>query len=80
MASRQFFHLLLQRMRAELSPLGLQMLDLLLVKQVSAAEVAVQLDMTADAVHAWHSRLRKLARRLSAELDQTHSDPEGSRA
>ncbi len=71
LASRQFLHVLLERMRAELSPLGQRMLDRLLIGQQSATTVASELHMSADAIHAWHSRLRKLARRLADELQAT---------
>jgi RNA polymerase sigma factor (sigma-70 family) len=69
-ASREQFELLLQRLTAELSPLGRHLFDLLFLRELSPAEVAEQTGLSADAVYAWRSRLRRLARRLLTEMSE----------
>lgn len=68
-ASRQALDALLARLRAELSPKGFDVFVRLYVDQMSVEVVSRDLDMTADALYAWRSRLAKLVRRLAAELD-----------
>lgn len=67
-ASRQELRLLLRRLREELSPLGWQLFDLLLVKECPVAEVERRTGMSRDALYAWRSRLRRLARRLLRDV------------
>src|SRR6185312_3601554 len=67
-ASRQQLALLLERLREELSPQGWQLFDLLFLQDLSQAEVRAASGFSAVAVYAWHSRLRRLARRLRDEL------------
>jgi RNA polymerase sigma factor (sigma-70 family) len=67
-ASREELHLLLDRLREELSPLGWQLFDLLFVQELSQPEVMSASGLSADAVYAWRSRLRRLAQRLAAEM------------
>ena len=69
-ASRQFLQRLLDRLRCELSPLGMQLFTLLMVQQRSPREVCQQLQMSPDAVYAWRSRLKRLVPRLAATLEQ----------
>ncbi|MBI2393656.1 MAG: sigma-70 family RNA polymerase sigma factor [Deltaproteobacteria bacterium] len=59
---------LLARLRAELSPKGLELFHALLVDEQPVEEVCASTGMTRDAVYAWKSRLGKLVRRLAAEL------------
>jgi RNA polymerase sigma factor (sigma-70 family) len=66
--SQQMLNALLDRLREELSPLGLSLFEQLFVQQRSVAEVSEQMGMSRDAVYAWQSRLGKLSRRLGAEL------------
>jgi len=66
--SQQMLNALLDRLREELSPLGLSLFEQLFVQQLSVAEVSEQMGMSRDAVYAWQSRLGKLSRRLGAEL------------
>jgi RNA polymerase sigma-70 factor (ECF subfamily) len=66
--SQQMLNALLDRLREELSPLGLSLFEQLFVQQRSVAEVCEQMGMSRDAVYAWQSRLGKLSRRLGAEL------------
>jgi RNA polymerase sigma factor (sigma-70 family) len=68
LASRQELEMLLDRMREELSPLGLSLFEQLYLQQRSAAEVCARTGMSRDAVYAWQSRLGRLVRRLGAEI------------
>jgi RNA polymerase sigma-70 factor (ECF subfamily) len=67
-ASREHLALLLDRLREELSPLGCRLFELLFVRELSQAEVQAASGLSADAVYAWRSRLRRLARKLLAEM------------
>lgn len=66
-ASRQELRFLLRRMQAELSPQGWNLFELLLVQELPVEEVEQRTRMSRDAIYAWRSRLRKLARRLLRE-------------
>lgn len=70
-ASREEWRLLVCRLTEELSPLGRHLFDLLFVRELPLAEVTERTGMSADAVYAWRSRLRRLARRLLAEESET---------
>ncbi len=59
----------LDRVRAELSPRGLQLFELLVVEERPIDEVASTMQMSADALYAWKSRMGKLATRIAAELE-----------
>ena len=65
--SREELRGLLERLRAHLSPRGLQLFEEIYVQQRPIAEVARELGMTREAVDAWNTRTRNLARRLEAE-------------
>lgn len=68
--SRQQLQQLLRRLTEELSPLGRHLFDLLFVRDLPPEEIVAATGMTRDAVYAWRSRLRRLARRLvSAKSD-----------
>lgn len=67
-ASREHLALLLDRLREELSPLGWRLFQLLFIQELSQAEVEVASGLSADAVYAWRSRLRRMARKLLAEM------------
>jgi RNA polymerase sigma-70 factor (ECF subfamily) len=69
-ASRQVLARLLERMRAELSPMGQEMFQRLVVDEQTVDEVCAAMQMTADAVYAWRSRLAKLARKLHDDMAQ----------
>jgi RNA polymerase sigma-70 factor, ECF subfamily len=60
--------LLLDRLREKLSPLGQRLFELLFVQEMSPEETMAATGLSADAVYAWRSRLRRLARKLLAEL------------
>jgi DNA-directed RNA polymerase specialized sigma24 family protein len=59
----------LERVRAELSPRGVQLLELLVVEEQPIEEVSKIMDMKADALYAWRSRLIKLATKIAEELE-----------
>ncbi len=68
-ASREALSMLLERIRQEASPLGWKLFHLLFVDELSVAEIQRQMDMSADAVYAWRSRLRRLAVKLRQEIE-----------
>jgi RNA polymerase sigma factor (sigma-70 family) len=67
-ASREQLHLLLERLREKLSPLGHQLFVLLFVQEMTVPETMAASGLSADAVYAWRSRLRRTAQQLLAEL------------
>jgi len=67
-ADREQVHLLLDRLREELTPRGWQLFDLLFLRELSIPEVKVASGLSDDAVYAWKSRLRQRAQRLLAEM------------
>lgn len=62
------FGRLLERLQEELSPLGWTLFTKLYVEEASVDTVVEAFEMTADAVYAWRSRLRRTARRLERDL------------
>ncbi len=69
-ASREFLSLLLDRLHEELSPLGWWLFQLFFVQDLSPAEVQEKTGLSAFAVYAWRSRLRRLAKKLRAEMSE----------
>jgi RNA polymerase sigma factor (sigma-70 family) len=67
-ASRELLALLLDRLREELSPLGWWLFELLIVQERSLKEVRAASGLSAAAVYAWRSRLRRRAQKLLAEM------------
>ena len=74
-AGREHLALLLDRLREELSPLGWCLFELLFVQELSVNEVRAASGLSADAVYAWRSRLRSLARKLQAEMSGNTGPP-----
>lgn len=68
LASRQMTQELARRMKAALSPLGFRVFRLLFCDEQTPDAVCSELSMSADAVYAWRSRIRKTARVLAADL------------
>ncbi|MEM9056792.1 MAG: hypothetical protein AAGD86_04905 [Pseudomonadota bacterium] len=68
MMTQDMLQTLLERMREALSPLGWRLFELLYIAEKSVDEVQAETAMSADAIYAWRSRLRKLARRCHEEL------------
>jgi RNA polymerase sigma factor (sigma-70 family) len=67
-ASREQARLLLERLRETLSPLGSHIFQLLFVRELTLPETMAATDLSADAIYAWRSRLRRQARKLLDEL------------
>lgn len=66
-ASQQLLAVLLDRVRATLSPKGLDLFERLFVREESVEAVCAATAMSHDAVYAWRSRLGKLVRAFLAE-------------
>jgi DNA-directed RNA polymerase specialized sigma24 family protein len=73
LATREQLELLVDRVREELSPLGLQMFERLVVQEEAVESVCAATGMKPDAVYAWKSRLGKLVRKIAREI--AISDP-----
>lgn len=70
-ASRDTLKRLLGRLRDDLSPQGWQLFDLLYVQELEVREVRDETGLTADAVYAWRSRLKRHARRVLESLSES---------
>lgn len=68
-ASREVLGQLLDRLRDQLSPLGLHLFEVLVVERRPVASVCEDNNMSADAVYAWRSRLVRLARKIVADIE-----------
>ena len=66
--NRNLLSAVVERLRAELSPKGLHLFELLMVEQRDIPEVCEAAGMKRDAVYAWRSRLARRVRNLAAEL------------
>jgi RNA polymerase sigma-70 factor (ECF subfamily) len=69
-ASRELLDAVVDRVREELSPRGLELFFRLVVEEEPAESVCEAYGMTKDAVYAWRSRLGKLVRRFASELSR----------
>jgi RNA polymerase sigma factor (sigma-70 family) len=78
-ASREQLRLLLEGLRERLSPFGRHLFELLFVQELSLTETMASSGLSADAVYAWRSRLRRLARDLLAELSGKVAPPRKTR-
>jgi RNA polymerase sigma factor (sigma-70 family) len=67
-SSREQLSLLLDRLRENLTPLGHRLFQLLFVQEMSVPETMEASGLSADAVYAWKSRLRRMAQQLLVEL------------
>jgi RNA polymerase sigma-70 factor (ECF subfamily) len=67
-ASADFMGRLHDRLRETLTPLGMRLFDLLYVEERSVEEVCTATALSADAVYAWRSRLRRTAQGLCRQL------------
>lgn len=67
-ASRETLGTVLGRLRQALSPVGWQLFDLIYLQELSVVEVKRITGLSSDAVYAWRSRLRRLARTLMKDL------------
>jgi len=66
--TRQMAATLCKRLEGSLSPLGFRVFLLLFRDEQSPEAVCQELGMSADALYAWRSRIRKAARELAEEL------------
>ncbi|HEY0782630.1 MAG TPA: hypothetical protein VGE98_09260 [Thermoanaerobaculia bacterium] len=73
-ASREQLSLLLKKLREKLSDLGWTMFDLLFIQELDVDEVVQRTGQTPDAVYAWRSRLRQLARSLWDPSDPSETE------
>jgi RNA polymerase sigma-70 factor (ECF subfamily) len=76
--SRDTLARLLDRLTEELSPLGRHLFELLLVEEMPVPEAIARTGLSSDAIYAWRSRLRRLARRLLAEMSEPPASPRRS--
>jgi len=67
--SRDFGARLLEVLRAELSPQGMELFLRLFIEGGDPAAVAQEMKMSRDAVYAWKSRLQKILREHARTLD-----------
>jgi len=67
-ASREHLQLLLDRLREDLSPEGLDLFQRLIVDEEPIEEVSRQVNKTPATLYQWKSRLLKRGRQLSAEI------------
>jgi RNA polymerase sigma-70 factor (ECF subfamily) len=73
--AKEQLELLLARLREILSPLGREMFELLYIHELTVEETMEVSELSAEAVYAWRSRLRKLARELLNDLSGTTAPP-----
>lgn len=67
-ASRDTLRRLLRRLEESLSPLGRQLFELIFLREQSVREVEAATGLSTDAIYAWRSRLRRLAKTIHREL------------
>ena len=77
--SRRTLGLLLDRMRASLSPRGLELFQRLYIDEEPIEDVAARMQMTREAIYAWRNRVSKLLSKFEAEMkdDEQALDDEG---
>jgi RNA polymerase sigma-70 factor (ECF subfamily) len=73
--SRQELEVLLDRLRASLSPRGLVLFHRLYVEEEPIEKVAADLEMTRDAVYMWRSRVQKLLAKIALDPDGSARTP-----
>jgi RNA polymerase sigma-70 factor (ECF subfamily) len=69
---RQVFH----RMDEQLSPLGRQLFNLVIIEELDVSDVASQTGMSDSAIYAWRSRLAKQLKREYQSVISETSSPE----
>jgi len=75
-AARQLLERVVAKMRSQLTPRGQELFERLILHEQPAAEVAGELEMQLNAVHAWSSRLK---RRLRTVMHALQQEPERTR-
>ena len=76
-ASRQSFALLLDRLRAELTPRGFELFHRLFIEEASVESVCASTGMSTDAVYAWRSRLPKIVRKIAVAIEAEQGNASG---
>lgn len=69
-ASRDELHALLERLREDLTPEGWHLFDLIFLQELNVEQTSEETGKGPEAVYAWRSRLRRLARQRLAEIRQ----------
>lgn len=70
-SSRQSLLQLLDRLRSALSPQGWAVFRLLFVEERSVSDIRDDVGLSADAIYAWRSRLRKMARNFAQDMERS---------
>jgi DNA-directed RNA polymerase specialized sigma24 family protein len=74
--SQQTLDVLIDRLRAELSPKGFEVFVRLYVQDQAVDVAARELGMTVDALYVWRTRLTRIVRSIAADLDAAdQTDP-----
>ncbi len=68
-ANRDLLRQLLGRLQQKLSPLGWRLFHSIFVEEKTVTEIVAAESMTADAVYAWRSRLRRQAQKILRSLE-----------
>jgi len=66
--SREHLGLLLDRLRLELSPLGLEIFERLIIDEEPVEELSARLSRSVESLYQWRSRLLRRIKALSAEI------------
>lgn len=75
--SRDQLAILYERLRGQLTPRGLELFELHVIRGREVQELAEAFEMTPDAIYAWKSRLKRTLSALRADL-QTPADASDS--
>lgn len=67
-SSRELLARIIERLRAELTPAGFEIFQLLIVEDRTVEDVCNRTGLSSDAIYAWRSRLGKRAREMRREL------------
>ena len=70
-SDREYLGQLVASLKAELSPQGYRVFQMLWGEQRAVEDVCASLNLSRDAVYAWRTRIRKLARQLAAHSPAT---------
>ena len=73
--SRRMLFMVADRLRARVSPLGLEIFEMLFLRDLSPEDVGTALGLRTPTVHTWRSRLSRAAREIVAELEGVHTPP-----
>lgn len=68
-SSREYLQRLLDRLRDNLSPRGLELFQRIVIDEEAVETLIAETGLTRDALYQWKSRLLRLVRTLSSEID-----------